>query len=111
LQILRESVYRETRMSWLVPRLPIVMLLVLACAGMLAQAGSVPHLHDAHEPGIYNEEHDLSLLAALAAQALLSVGATAPSLDVVAGTPVPLVPESPAIRVVRSGASRAPPTA
>ena len=98
-------------MNRLVPRLTIALLLVLACAGMIAQAGSLPHLHKAHEPGIYNEEHDLSLLAALAAQALLSEGATAPSLDVVVGAPPPLVPERPAIRSVHADASRAPPTA
>ena len=98
-------------MNRLVSRLTIALLLVLACAGMIAQAGSLPHLHKAHEPGIYNEEHDLSLLAALAAQALLSEGATAPSLDVVVGAPPPLVPERPAIRSVHADASRAPPTA
>jgi hypothetical protein len=111
LRIVRDWVYREPSMARLVSRLTLALLLVVACAGLLAQAGSVPHVHKAHEPGIYNEEHDLTLLAALAAQALLSAGATAPSLEVVVGAPEPLVVESAAIRVVRSGASRAPPTA
>jgi hypothetical protein len=111
LQILPVSVYRETGMNRLVPRLTIALLLLLACAGMIAQAGSVPHTHKAHEPGLYNEEHDRSLLAALAAQALLSEGATAPSLEVVVGAPLPLVPERPALRTAHPDASRAPPTA
>jgi hypothetical protein len=98
-------------MARLVSRLTLALLLVVTCAGMLAQAGSVPHVHKAHEPGIYNEEHDLTLLAALAAQALLSPGGTAPSLEVVVGAPEPLVVESPAIRAVLADGSRAPPTA
>jgi hypothetical protein len=98
-------------MNRLVPRLTIALLLVIACAGMIAQAGSVPHVHKAHEPGIYNEEHDLSLLAAGAAQALLSEAAATTSRDVVVGEPLPLIPERPATRSARSAASRAPPTA
>jgi hypothetical protein len=93
-----------------VPRLTIVALLVLACAGMVAQAGSLPHVHKAYEPGIYNEEHDLSLLAALAAQALLCDGMPAAGIDaVVSEVPSPS-PERPAIRSLRARASRAPPT-
>jgi hypothetical protein len=98
-------------MNRLVPRLTIALLLVIACAGMIAQAGSVPHVHKAHEPGLYNEEHDLSLLAASAAQALLSEGAAATTGDVVVGEPLPLIPERPALRLVHPDASRAPPTA
>jgi hypothetical protein len=98
-------------MNRLVPRLTIALLLVLACAGMVAQAGSVPHAHKAHEPGIYNEEHDLSLLAAAAAQGLLSEGVAATSLDVVVGEPLPLIPERPAIRAAHPDTSRAPPAA
>jgi hypothetical protein len=98
-------------MNRLVPRLTIALLLVFACAGMIAQAGSLPHVHKAHEPGIYNEEHDLSLLAASAAQALLSEGTAATGIDVVVGEPLPLIPERPAIRAVHADASRAPPSA
>jgi len=92
-------------------RLAIVTLLVLACAGMLAQTGSVPHLHQAHEPGIYNEEHDLTLLAALAAQALLVDGTPVPAARTVVGAPPTVVVERPAIRCPHAADSRAPPTA
>ena len=98
-------------MNRLVPRLTIALLLVLACAGMIAQAASLPHVHRAYEPGLYNEEHDLTLLAALAALALLTEGATAPSLEVVVGAPLPLISERPAICAAHADASRAPPAA
>ena len=51
------------------PRLVVVAVALLAVAGLLLQNGSVPHLHDDHEPGLYNQEHDLALLASLATQA------------------------------------------
>jgi hypothetical protein len=98
-------------MARFVPRLTIAALLVLAGIGMLAQASSLPHVHKAYEPGIYNEEHDLTLLAALAAQALLSNTAAAPGIDAVVSALPPLLPERPAIRSVHAGASRAPPAA
>jgi hypothetical protein len=94
-----------------VPRLTIVALLVLACAGMVVQAGSLPHLHRGYEPGIYNEEHDLTLLAALAALALLSDGVAATGIDTVVSELPPLSPERPVIRPVLASASRAPPSA
>jgi hypothetical protein len=98
-------------MPRLVSRVTILTLLVLACAGMVVQAGSLPHVHKAHDPGIYNEEHDLTLLAALAAHGLLSDAAPVPGIDAVVSTLLALVPERPALRSVHTGPSRAPPAA
>jgi hypothetical protein len=41
-------------------------LLVLAVAGLLLQAGSLQHTHGTASLGLYNQEHDLAFLAALA---------------------------------------------
>jgi hypothetical protein len=98
-------------MRRLATRLTIALLLVLSCAGMVAQAGSVPHVHQAYDPGLYNAEHDLTLLAAMAASALLSDGAPVRGPDAVVGAMPPLVPERPAIRSAHASDSRAPPTA
>jgi hypothetical protein len=40
-----------------------VGLFVLALLAMLLQGGSVPHLHLASQPGLYNHDHDLGNLA------------------------------------------------
>ena len=43
-----------------------MLLLVLAVLlGIVISAGSLPHTHAAFRPGLYNEEHDLTLLAAV----------------------------------------------
>lgn len=98
-------------MRRLIPRLTIAALLVLATAGMVLQAGSVPHLHQASAPGIYNEEHDLTLLAGFAAQALLAAVAPIPAPAAAVSSVPPLVSERPVVRLARSGDSRAPPSA
>lgn len=40
-----------------------MILVVLALAGSLLGAASIPHTHAAGHPGLYNQEHDLSYLA------------------------------------------------
>jgi hypothetical protein len=42
-----------------------VSALVLAVAALVLSTGSVPHAHVAPEVGLWNHEHDLSVLAAL----------------------------------------------
>jgi len=39
------------------------LLGLLAFAAVTLAGGSLPHLHAAGEPGLWNEEHDLSLMA------------------------------------------------
>jgi len=87
----------------------IAALVMLAAAGMVLQAGSVPHLHKGTEAGVYNAEHDLTLLAGLAGQSLLADTGPILAPDAVATSLLPLVPEHPATRLADSGDSRAPP--
>ena len=89
--------------------LTLVALLVLATAGMVLQTGSVPHTHAATQASLFNEEHDLTLLAGLAGHVVLGDAAPALAFDAVASRISPLVPERPALRVAHSGVSRAPP--
>ncbi len=41
------------------------LALLAALAALLLAGGSLPHLHASGESGLWNEEHDLSLMAAL----------------------------------------------
>lgn len=41
------------------------LILLLGLAGLVLAGSSVPHLHAAGEAGLWNEEHDLTLMAAL----------------------------------------------
>jgi hypothetical protein len=87
------------------------LLLLLAAMAVVAQAGSLQHLHLGGEAGVYNAEHDLTLLATLAGHGLPTDGAPTPAFDVVTTSVPPLVPERPAPRLASSGDSRAPPSA
>jgi hypothetical protein len=90
-------------------RLTLVTLFLLAVTGMVLQAGSVPHVHAASHAGVYNEEHDLTLLAGLAGHLLLSDATPVLTFDSISALIPPYVPERPAARLARSGNSRAPP--
>ena len=91
-------------------RLMIVTLVLLATTGMVLQAGSVPHMHAAGaHAGLFNEEHDLTLLAGLAAQSLPVDAAPAITFNTVSTLVPQHVPERPAARLAPSGDSRAPP--
>jgi hypothetical protein len=92
-------------------RLVLLVLLMLATAGMVLQSGSVPHAHRAIEPSFFNEEHDLTLLAGLSAHVVLAGAAPALSFDIASTDIRPSVPERPASSCARSAASRAPPLA
>jgi hypothetical protein len=85
------------------------MLLLLAAAAMVLQLGSVAHLHFARDSGVYNQEHDLTLLAGLAGHVIQVDGAPAITFDAVSTALIPFTPERPALRLARSGDSRAPP--
>lgn len=41
-----------------------IMALLLTVVPMVSQAASIPHSHNAQAPGLFNEDHDLTLLAA-----------------------------------------------
>jgi hypothetical protein len=92
------------------PALPLsrrscLLLLVLIALPLLGQSGSLPHTHTGANPGFFNEEHDLTLLATSGAAALPEA---APSLFAlvlvallaahVAHRPVPAPEGAPACR-------------
>ena len=52
------------------PRPTWVIILLLIVVPMVSQAGSVPHTHSGKAPGLFNEDHDLALLAAANAVAI-----------------------------------------
>jgi len=88
--------------------LTLALLILLAATGMVLQAGSVPHVHAA-DGALYNEEHDLTLLAGLAGHVVLADASSALVHEAVTTLLSSFVPERPALRVARSGDSRAPP--
>ncbi|HYE93902.1 MAG TPA: hypothetical protein VEA38_22925 [Terriglobales bacterium] len=94
------------------PPFLIAVLALLAVAGLVLQGGSVPHAHDAHDgAGIYNQEHDLTLMAGLAGHAIPVDAAPAPVVDLVVAAVVAAASPTSLLRLPRSGDSRAPPSA
>jgi hypothetical protein len=85
------------------------LLGLLALAAVALAGGSLPHLHASGEPGLWNEEHDLSLMAALGTVA--SPLDAAPGLLPVLTRLVTLAPVSPdpIDSLVRLADPRAPP--
>ena len=96
-------------MKRIVSHVTLLALLVLATAGMVLQTGSVPHVHAAAQTGLYNQEHDLTLLASLTAHVVPVDVAPALTFDTVSLSIAPLAPERPLLRPALSGDSRAPP--
>jgi hypothetical protein len=84
-------------------------LVTLALASVLLAAATVPHSHLTGAPGLYNQEHDLSYLAALGGVAPLvqTVGAVVPVV-VVTTALVALAP-APDAELDRHPDPRAPP--
>ena len=84
-------------------------LVLAAVAALLLQSASVPHTHAGIRPGLYNQDHDLALLATLHSAATLSGVQAAPAV-LVAVTDVPVVGADRADSASpRSADSRAPP--
>ena len=90
-------------------RLTLVVLLVLASAAMVLQVGSVPHTHAATHASLFNEEHDLTLLAGLAGHVVLGDVTLALTVDAASSPLSPFIPDRPVLHVGHSGDSRAPP--
>jgi hypothetical protein len=83
---------------------------LLVLVSLIAQGACLPHTHIGVEPGVYNADHDLTLLAISGTIAPL---APVPVffVAVVTGTVVFLPPPSPVSALCRDAESRAPPTA
>ena len=89
----------------------VATLLLVAAALFLLQSGTVPHTHAGVGAGLYNQDHDLALLAALHGAATLDASPTAPVV-VVSVAPAPLhTAAPPESAVARAADSRAPPRA
>src|SRR4051812_33648876 len=89
----------------------MVVALLLAAVAMVAQSGSLQHLHMGPGAGLFNEEHDLTLLASLAGHGVVAAATPAVAFDIVSA-PVPAsIPDRPTAPVASSGDSRAPPSA
>ena len=92
-------------------RLALVALLLVASLAMVAQLGSVPHLHAGVKAGLYNADHDLTLFAALAGHGLAPDATPALAPDPVSLAIVPRGAERPSMPPAFCGDSRAPPSA
>jgi hypothetical protein len=84
-------------------------LVTLALASLLLAAAAIPHTHLTATPGFFNQEHDLSYLAALGGVAPLAeaVGAVVPVV-VVAAALLPAAP-APTTEPSRHSDPRGPP--
>ena len=92
-------------------RLVIALLVLLIAAAMGLQGGSLPHLHTGNGSGLYNAEHDLTLLATLAGAGLPADSTALLPFDAVSTAVLSFTPERPLSDAIRSGDSRAPPAA
>ena len=88
----------------------VVALLFVAVLAMVAQLGSVPHLHAKPGHGLFNAEHDLTLLAGLAGHGVEVDAAPRLAPDAVAFAIASSPSARLASRVTGSTDSRAPPT-
>jgi hypothetical protein len=87
------------------------LLLLLAVAGLVLQGASAPHTHAASKPGIYNQDHDLVLLATLHGAVVLADAPPAPFVSVLVA-PIALPEIRPPAAAPRSSCDcRAPPHA
>jgi hypothetical protein len=86
-------------------------VLAFAAGAMLLQHASLPHVHSTSAPGLYNSDHDLTLLATLGGGAPMPdrSPAVSPLPDVAAVAAADLA--RPAASPLRYSAPRAPPLA
>ena len=87
------------------------LLLFLAVAGLVLQGASAPHTHAASKPGIYNQDHDLVLLATLHGAVVLAEAPPAPFVFVLVAAIALLAIHPPASAARSSCDCRAPPLA
>jgi len=92
-------------------RRTLSLLLLLAVAAALLQGASVPHTHAVSKPGIYNQDHDLVLLATLHSAAVLHDAQPAPLVVFVVSALTPTGTGSPVAPARSTADSRAPPLA
>jgi hypothetical protein len=86
-------------------------VLLVALAALLLQGAAVPHTHAGVGPGLYNQDHDLALLATLHGAAVLHDAQPAPLVLAVATAPTPPSRGTPPSSPQSTADSRAPPVA
>jgi hypothetical protein len=98
-------------LSGLRPRRVVGVVLLLAVAAALLQSAGLPHTHAISRPGLYNQEHDLVLLATLHGAAVVAEASPAPLVfDLVEAIVAPAT-RPPASAARSTSDSRAPPRA
>jgi hypothetical protein len=90
---------------------PLSVLLLAAVLAVLLQGAVLPHTHAGVGPGLYNQDHDLSLLATLHGAAVLLDAQPAPLVIVVVSTVALAGADSPPALARSTADSRAPPLA
>ena len=86
-------------------------LLLVVAAALLLQGASLPHSHASARPGVYNQDHDATLLATLHSIAMLAETAPAPLVFALVAAIALLAIRSPASTTRPTCDSRAPPLA
>jgi hypothetical protein len=90
---------------------PLSLLLLVALAALVLQGACLPHTHTGVGPGLYNQDHDLSLLATLHGAAVLHDAQPAPLVVLVVSVLTPTWTGSPVAPARSTADSRAPPLA
>ena len=83
-------------------------LIVLILVAVIAQGACLPHTHTANGVGLFNQEHDLTLLATAGMAAPLPVGVLLFVIMVTVSLCVSALP-APVVFASRDAESRAPP--
>ena len=86
----------------------IAALILLVLVALIAQGACVPHTHTGEGVGLFNQEHDLTLLATAGTTAPLPV-TTLLFVIVLTTSLCVSVPTAPIVFVSRDAESRAPP--
>ena len=93
-------------------RHPLVLLVLgVALVSVLSLGGAVPHLHVGHDPALFNEEHDLTLLLGSGAHAALPDAPPVIALAAVVADAPDVSLSRPAVFHRRLADPRAPPLA
>jgi len=90
---------------------PLSVLLLAAVLAVLVQGAVLPHTHTGVGLGLYNQDHDLSLLATLHGAAVLLDTQPAPLVVVVVSAVTLAGTEAPTAPARSTADSRAPPLA
>jgi hypothetical protein len=85
------------------------LVLLLWLTPFLIVGASLPHLHADTEAGLWNHDHDLTLMAAFGSQASPADAMALLGPAPVLAATIALAPTRPPAVLLRSSASRAPP--